>query len=39
MICVYHASLTNEKSFLIAKAFIILHFTLDEFKLESALIC
>lgn len=32
IICVYFASPINEESFLIAKAFIIHHFTLKEFK-------
>lgn len=39
IVCVYLASPTNEKSFLIAKAFSMYHFTLKEFKPASALIC
>lgn len=39
IICVYLALPTNEKSFLIARAFTIHHFTLKEFQPASALIC
>lgn len=39
IICVCLASPTNEKHFLIAKTFIIHHFTLKEFKPASALMC
>lgn len=39
MIGVYLAPPTHEKSFLIADAFIIHHFTLQEFKSVGTLIC